>query len=40
MLAYPHRASWSESASGGLRYAVSEYERAAATGTEHLRAAR
>ena len=31
---------WSESATGGLRYAVSEYERAAATGTEHPRAAR
>ena len=31
---------WSESATGGLRYAVSEYERSAATGTEHPRAAR
>ena len=31
---------WSVSATGGLRYAVSEYERAAATGTEHPRAAR
>ncbi len=31
---------WSESATGGLRYAVSEFERATATGTEHLRAAR
>jgi dihydrofolate reductase len=31
---------WSESATGGLRYAVSEYERAAVTGTDHPRAAR
>ena len=31
---------WSESATGGLRYAVSEYQRADATGTEPPRAAR
>jgi dihydrofolate reductase len=33
-------AGWAESASGGPRFAVSEYERAAATGTEPSRAAR
>ena len=31
---------WSESATAGLRYAVSEYERAAVTGTDDPRAAR
>jgi dihydrofolate reductase len=31
---------WSESGTGGLRFAVSEYERAAVTGTVPPRAAR